>query len=48
MLSPQGKQVLASQSGHYIQLAQPPLVIDDIEQVVANARKHFNPIREIP
>jgi len=39
MLSPQGKQVVASQSEHYIQLAQPQLVIDAIEQVVADARK---------
>jgi pimeloyl-ACP methyl ester carboxylesterase len=39
MLSPQGKQVVALQSGHYIQLEQPQLVIDAIEQVVADARK---------
>jgi pimeloyl-ACP methyl ester carboxylesterase len=39
MLSPQGKQVVADKSGHYIQLAQPQLVIDAIGQVVAAARK---------
>ncbi|MBI5353735.1 MAG: alpha/beta hydrolase [Chloroflexi bacterium] len=39
MLSPQGKQVVASQSGHYIQLEQPQLVIDAIVQVAADARK---------
>ncbi|MEO8393631.1 MAG: alpha/beta hydrolase [Chloroflexota bacterium] len=33
-LSPQGKLVLAEQSGHNIQLEQPNLVIDAIEQVV--------------
>jgi pimeloyl-ACP methyl ester carboxylesterase len=33
-LSPQGKLVLADQSGHYIQLDQPNLVIDAIEQVL--------------
>lgn len=34
-LSPQGKLVLAEQSGHHIQLDQPNLVIDAIEQVLA-------------
>ena len=38
-LSPQGKQVMATESGHYIQLDQPQLVIDAINQVVADARK---------
>lgn len=33
-LSPQGKLVLAEQSGHHIQLDQPDLVIDAIEQVL--------------
>jgi pimeloyl-ACP methyl ester carboxylesterase len=34
-LSPQGELVLAEQSGHHIQLDQPDLVIDAIEQVLA-------------
>lgn len=38
-LSPQGKLVVAEQSGHYIHLQQPQLVIDAIKQVVAAARK---------
>jgi pimeloyl-ACP methyl ester carboxylesterase len=38
-LSPQGKQVVATESGHYIPLDQPHLVIDAIEQVVAEARQ---------
>ncbi|MBI1256433.1 MAG: alpha/beta fold hydrolase [Chloroflexi bacterium] len=33
-LSPQGKLVLAAQSGHHIQLDQPNLVIDAIKQVL--------------
>ena len=33
-LSPQGKLVLADKSGHHIQLDQPNLVIDAIEQVL--------------
>jgi pimeloyl-ACP methyl ester carboxylesterase len=38
-LSPQGKLVLAEQSGHYIQLDQPSLVIDAVQQVLAVARQ---------
>jgi hypothetical protein len=38
-LSPQGKLQAASQSGHFIQLDQPKLVIDAIQQVVTTARK---------
>jgi pimeloyl-ACP methyl ester carboxylesterase len=38
-LSPQGKQVLVPQSGHFIQLEQPQLVIDAIDQVVNEVRK---------
>jgi pimeloyl-ACP methyl ester carboxylesterase len=37
-LSPQGKQVLAEKSGHYIQVDQPELVVDAIRQVVAACR----------
>ncbi len=36
-LSPQGKLVLADKSGHHIQLDQPNLVIDAIEQVLTAA-----------
>ena len=36
-LSPQGKLVLADRSGHHIQLDQPNLVINAIEQVVTAA-----------
>jgi pimeloyl-ACP methyl ester carboxylesterase len=38
-LSPQGRQIIASQSGHFIQLDQPQLVIDAIDQVIADVRK---------
>ena len=38
-LSPQGKLQAAAQSGHFIQLDQPKLVIDAIQQVVTTARK---------
>jgi pimeloyl-ACP methyl ester carboxylesterase len=37
-LSPQGQLVLADQSGHHIQLDQPKLVIDAIEEVLATSR----------
>jgi pimeloyl-ACP methyl ester carboxylesterase len=37
-LSPQGELVLAETSGHYIQLDQPELVIDAIQQVLAAVR----------
>jgi pimeloyl-ACP methyl ester carboxylesterase len=37
-LSPQGKQVIAEKSGHYIQIDQPELVIDAIREVVEAAR----------
>jgi pimeloyl-ACP methyl ester carboxylesterase len=36
--SSSGKLVVAEQSGHYIQLDQPDLVIDAIQQVVATPR----------
>jgi pimeloyl-ACP methyl ester carboxylesterase len=38
-LSPQGELVLAETSGHYIQLDQPELVIDAIQQVLAEVRQ---------
>lgn len=38
-LSPRGKQIIASHSGHFIQLDQPQLVIDAIEQVIVAVRK---------
>lgn len=38
-LSSEGKQIVAEQSGHYIQLDQPELVIDAIRDVVDATRK---------
>lgn len=38
-LSSNGKQVIAEQSGHYIQLDQPELVIDAIREVVEAVRR---------
>lgn len=38
-LSSEGKQIVAEQSGHYIQLDQPELVIDAIQDVVDATRK---------
>jgi hypothetical protein len=38
-LSLKGKREVAEQSGHYIHLQQPQLVIDALKQVVADARK---------
>ncbi len=37
--SPQGKQVIAEKSGHYIQVDQPELVIDAVREVVDAARQ---------
>jgi pimeloyl-ACP methyl ester carboxylesterase len=37
-LSPRGKQVIAEESGHYIQIDQPELVIDAIREVVDAAQ----------
>ncbi|HEU5299665.1 MAG TPA: alpha/beta hydrolase [bacterium] len=37
-LSPQGRLVIAEQSGHYVQLEQPELVIEAIRRVVEEAR----------
>jgi pimeloyl-ACP methyl ester carboxylesterase len=39
-LSPQGHLVLTPESGHYIQLDQPDLVINAIEQVLAEIRSY--------
>ena len=39
MRSPQGKQVAVAESGHYIHLEQPQVVIDAINEVVAVARE---------
>lgn len=38
-LSPQGKQIIATESGHAIQLDQPGLVIDAIREVVERVRR---------
>jgi hypothetical protein len=37
-LSPKGRLIVARKSGHYIQNAQPKLVVDAIVRVVAKAR----------
>lgn len=37
-LSPKGKRIIAEESGHYIQVDQPELVIDAIREVVEAAR----------
>jgi pimeloyl-ACP methyl ester carboxylesterase len=37
-LSPMGKQIVAEESGHYIQVSQPELVIDAIREVVEAAQ----------
>ena len=37
-LSPQGKQVIATESGHIIQDQQPDIVIDAIREIVGEAR----------
>jgi pimeloyl-ACP methyl ester carboxylesterase len=38
-LSPRGKWIVAEESGHYIQVGQPELVIDAIREVVAAVRE---------
>ncbi len=38
-LSPRGKQVVAEQSGHYIQVDQPEAVVAAIREVVEAARR---------
>ena len=38
-LSPRGKRVVAEQSGHYIQVEQPKLVIEAIREVVEAAQR---------
>ena len=37
--SSNGEQIVAEQSGHYIQLEQPQLVIDAVRQVVEAAQE---------
>jgi hypothetical protein len=37
-LSSKGKQIIAEESGHYIQVDQPELVIDAIREVVEAAK----------
>jgi pimeloyl-ACP methyl ester carboxylesterase len=39
-LVPGARQVIATESGHYIQLDQPTLVVDAIRRVVRKARRH--------
>jgi pimeloyl-ACP methyl ester carboxylesterase len=38
-LSPRGKRIIAEESGHFIQLDQPELVVDAIREVVEAARE---------
>jgi pimeloyl-ACP methyl ester carboxylesterase len=38
-LSSNGRQVIARDSGHYIQLEQPQLVIDAIQEIVQTAHR---------
>jgi len=38
-LSSNGKRVIAQESGHYIQVSQPELVVDAIREVVEAARR---------
>jgi pimeloyl-ACP methyl ester carboxylesterase len=38
-LSPRGKRIIAEESGHYIQVEQPELVIDAIQEVVEATRE---------
>ncbi len=38
-LSPQGKQIIATESGHFIQDQQPAVVINAIQKIVEHARK---------
>jgi len=41
-LSPQGRQIIAQQSGHYIQIDQPKLVVDGIREVIeAIQHRHY-------
>jgi pimeloyl-ACP methyl ester carboxylesterase len=39
-LSPQGTQVIATTSGHYVQREAPHIVIDAVRQVLARHEKH--------
>jgi pimeloyl-ACP methyl ester carboxylesterase len=45
-LSPLGKRIVAEESGHYIQVSQPEMVIDAIRDVVASARDPNGAARE--
>jgi hypothetical protein len=40
-LSPQGKQIIATESGHFIQEKQPDFVIGAIGEIVEQVRKGF-------
>jgi pimeloyl-ACP methyl ester carboxylesterase len=42
-LSPQGKQIIAQQSGHYIQHSQPDLVIAAIQEIIDNTVRPQSP-----
>jgi hypothetical protein len=38
-LSSKGKRIVAEQSGHYIHLQQPEIVIEAIKEVISELRK---------
>jgi len=38
-LSTQGKQIIAKNSSHYIQIDRPELVIDEVHKIVDSARE---------
>jgi pimeloyl-ACP methyl ester carboxylesterase len=38
-LSTRGKRVIAEESGHYVQVSQPEVVVDAIREVVEAARR---------
>ena len=37
-LSPQGKQIIAEKSGHYIQNSEPQVVVEAIEEIFTRTR----------
>jgi hypothetical protein len=43
-LSTQGKQNIAKNSSHYIQIDRPELVIDEVRKVVNSARERSIPL----
>jgi len=39
-LSPQGKQKIAKNTSHYIQIDGPELIIDEVHKIVETVREH--------